>query len=53
VTCSRAWPSLHCFEGKAPFSDETLSKIGKLKDVYDLDLNAGDSHTLAEQGKDE
>ena len=40
--------ALHCFEGKAPFSDETLGKIEKLKDVYDLDLTAADSHKLDE-----
>lgn len=42
--------ALHCFEGKLPFSDETLSRIGKLKEVYELDLNAGDSHKLDERG---
>lgn len=40
--------ALHCFEGKTPFSDETLGKIEKLKDVYDLDLTAADSHKLDE-----
>ncbi len=40
--------TLHCFEGKTPFSDKTLSKIQKLKDVYELDLNAADSHKLHE-----
>ena len=39
---------LHNFEGKAPFSPETLKKIDQLKQVYDLDLTAADSHTLAE-----
>ena len=42
--------SLHCFEGKKPFSKETLKKIGQLKQVYDLDLVAGDSHKLNEKG---
>lgn len=42
--------ALHCFEGKpAPFSDETLKKIGQLKQVYDLELTAADSHKLNEQ----
>jgi len=45
--------ALHCFEGKAPFSDATLSKIEKLKDVYDFDLNAEDSHKLDEQGNND
>ena len=44
--------ALHCFEGKAPFSDDTLGKIEKLKDVYDLDLSAEDSHKLDERGND-
>ncbi len=41
--------ALHCFEGKLPFSDETLGKIEKLKDVYELDLTALDSHKLKER----
>ena len=40
--------SLHCFEGRAPFSGETLKKIEQLKAVYDLDLTATDSHKLKE-----
>ena len=43
--------ALHCFEGKAPpFDKETLKKIKQLKQVYDLDLTAGDSHKLSESG---
>jgi len=45
--------TLHCFEGKAPFGEKTLSKIGKLKDVYELDLTAEDSHKLDEKGNDD
>ena len=42
--------ALHCFEGKLPpFSEDTLKKIGQLKEVYDLDLTAADSHKLNEQ----
>ena len=41
--------SLHAFEGKAPFSQTTLEKIGQLKSVYDLDLTAKDSHALTEK----
>lgn len=41
---------LHAFEGKAPFSDETLAKIEALKEVYGLDLTAADSHHLVEEG---
>lgn len=43
--------SLHCFENKPPFSDETLGKIAQLKSVYDLDLDATDSHALQETGE--
>ncbi len=40
--------ALHAFEGKTPFSKDTLEKIEKLKEVYDLDLVADDSHRLSE-----
>lgn len=40
--------ALHSFENKPPFSDETLEKIKKLKEVYDLELTASDSHRLKE-----
>lgn len=39
---------LHAFEGKAPFSDETLKQIARLKSVYGLDLTANDAHRLTE-----
>lgn len=39
---------LHTFDGKAPFSEETLQRIAQLKEVYDLDLDAGASHRLRE-----
>ena len=39
---------LHSFDGKAPFGPETLSRIQKLKEVYELDLDATDSHLLEE-----
>ena len=45
--------SLHCFENKPPFSEETLKKIDQLKDVYDLDLGASDSHNLREIGEEQ
>ena len=41
--------ALHAFENKPPFSQGTLKKISQLKDVYDLDLSAADSHTLKEK----
>ncbi|GAA2296482.1 hypothetical protein GCM10010402_63700 [Actinomadura luteofluorescens] len=40
--------ALHAFEGKAPFSAETLAKIEQLKDVYGLTLTAADAHALDE-----
>lgn len=40
--------ALHAFEGKAPFSDATLARIAKMKEIYDLDLTAQDSHRLTE-----
>lgn len=39
---------LHAFEGKAPFSDESLETIATIKKVYGLDLTAADSHLLVE-----
>jgi hypothetical protein len=39
---------LHAFEGKAPFSEETLAAIRDLKKVYNCDLTAADSHRLQE-----
>lgn len=41
---------LHAFEGKAPFSEETLRQIGQLKAVYGLDLTAADAHRMTEAG---
>jgi hypothetical protein len=40
---------LHAFEGKAPFSAQTLRKIAELKAIYELDLNARSSHRLREK----
>ncbi len=39
---------LHSFEGKAPFSGDTLAAIEKLKSVYGCTLTAADSHRLDE-----
>jgi hypothetical protein len=44
---------LHAFEGRAPFSEGTLREIELLKEVYGLDLTAGDSHRLTESGGDQ
>jgi hypothetical protein len=42
---------LHAFEGKAPFSPETLTKIEQLRNIYGLTLRATDSHKLKEHRK--
>jgi hypothetical protein len=39
---------LHAFEGKSPFSPESLQRIADLKRVYGLDLDASASHRLTE-----
>ncbi|TDD24863.1 hypothetical protein E1287_37775 [Actinomadura sp. KC06] len=41
--------ALHAFEGKSPFSPETLGKIEQLKSVYGLTLTAADAHALTER----
>jgi hypothetical protein len=38
----------HAFEGKAPFSQETLEQIERLKAVYGLELTSSDAHALCE-----
>jgi hypothetical protein len=43
---------LHVFEGKTPFSEETLSQIARLKLVYGLELTAGDAHSAPDEGVD-
>ncbi|HYC88032.1 MAG TPA: hypothetical protein VEO54_02375 [Thermoanaerobaculia bacterium] len=42
---------LHAFEGKAPFSKESLQKIADLKKIYGLTLDASSSHQLTEAKK--
>lgn len=44
--------ALHSFENEPPFSQATLEKIRGLKEVYDLDLGAADSHKLKEPEDD-
>jgi hypothetical protein len=41
---------LHAFDGKAPFTKETLARIRDLKKVYGLDLDHRASHRLRERG---
>ena len=40
---------LHAFEGKAPFSGETLRQVEDLRRVYGLALRAEHSHELREK----
>jgi hypothetical protein len=42
---------LHAFEGKAPFSAQTLQDIEKFKVLYGMKLKAADSHQLREKRK--
>jgi hypothetical protein len=39
---------LHAFDGKMPFSQETLATIAQLKSIYGLDLDAGASHRMVD-----
>jgi hypothetical protein len=39
---------LHAFDGKAPFSKETLKKIASIKEIYNLELDSSHSHKLTE-----
>lgn len=39
---------LHAFDGKSPFSEETLRRIADLKRIYGLDLDSSASHRLVE-----
>lgn len=40
--------TLHAFEGKVPFSANTIAKIKEMKKIYGLDLTAKSSHRLQE-----
>jgi len=40
---------LHAFEGKAPFTPQTLREIEQFKKLYGLTLRATDSHHLKER----
>ncbi len=42
---------LHAFEGKAPFSAQTLKEIEQFKALYGMTLKATDSHNLKERKK--
>jgi hypothetical protein len=40
---------LHVFEGKTPFTRESLREIEQIKKIYGLTLNASHSHQLKEK----
>lgn len=40
---------LHAFEGKAPFSTQTLKEIEQFKSLYGMTLKSSDSHNLKER----
>lgn len=42
---------LHAFDGKAPFSHDSLARIQDLKRIYGLDLDSSASHKLVESSK--
>ncbi len=42
---------LHAFEGKAPFSRETLKEIEQFRKIYGLTLTAQQSHKLKEKNQ--
>jgi hypothetical protein len=42
---------LHAFEGKAPFTPQTLKEIEQFKTLYGMTLKAADSHNLKERKK--
>jgi hypothetical protein len=44
---------LHSFEGKAPFSTQTLKEIEQFKALYGMTLRAADSHNLKERAAKE
>jgi hypothetical protein len=41
---------LHAFEGKCPFSPDSLERIKELKRFYGLGLDSSSSHRLTEAG---
>lgn len=41
--------ALHAFEGKLPFSEDTLKRIAQLKEVYGMNYDASTSHHFIER----
>ena len=39
---------LHALDGKAALGEESLDAVARLREVYGLDLTAGDAHRLSE-----
>ena len=39
---------LHAFDNKTPFNDESLKKIGQLKEIYGMYYGSEYSHKLTE-----
>jgi hypothetical protein len=44
---------LHAFDGKCPFSKDSLERIRELKKLYGLDLDSSASHRLTEAAEGE
>ncbi len=44
---------LHAFDGKSPFSRDSLDRIKELKRFYNLDLDSSASHHLTEARPDQ
>lgn len=40
---------LHAFEGRSPFSEDTMEVISRLSAIYGLDLRSSDSHLLSDR----
>jgi len=40
---------LHAFEGKPPFSKDTLAMVSRLKEIYGLELGAEASHRMSDR----
>ena len=40
---------LHAFEGKVPFSEQTLKEIEQFRNLYGMTLRASNSHRLKER----
>ncbi len=41
--------TLHAFESKIPFNEDTLQRIAQLKQVYGMDYGVSASHQFTEQ----